>query len=70
MTNTISLLCLLKVTTCEFRAYDEGVAYRWGVEKKGPFKVMSEKATFAFPADHIRLVSGRRKYFYPPGTFV
>lgn len=37
----------------EFRAYDEGVAYRWGVEKKGPFKVVSEEATFAFPADHM-----------------
>ena len=35
-----------------FRAYDEGVAYRWEVTKKGPLKVMSELATFTFPADH------------------
>jgi alpha-glucosidase len=38
--------------TLEFRAYNDGVAYRWGVEKKGPFKVISEEATFAFPANH------------------
>ncbi len=36
----------------EFRAYDEGVAYRWGVKSKNPFQVINEKATFAFPADH------------------
>lgn len=35
-----------------FRAYDEGVAYRWEVTKKGPLKVMNELATFTFPADH------------------
>lgn len=38
--------------TLEFRAYNDGVAYRWGVEKKGPFKVINEEATFAFPANH------------------
>ncbi len=38
--------------TLEFRAYNDGVAYRWGADKKGPFKVMSEQATFAFPTDH------------------
>lgn len=36
----------------EVRAYDEGVAYRWSVKSKNPFRVMSEQATFAFPADH------------------
>jgi alpha-glucosidase len=35
-----------------FRAYDEGVAYRWEVTKKGQLKVMNELATFTFPADH------------------
>ncbi len=35
-----------------FRAYDEGVAYRWEVVRKGPLKVVSEQATFTFPADH------------------
>lgn len=35
-----------------FRAYDEGVAYRWEVTRKGPLKVMHEQATFTFPADH------------------
>ena len=36
----------------QFRAYDEGVAYRWEVDKKEHFKVNGEKVTFAFPADH------------------
>ncbi|WP_372931708.1 glycoside hydrolase family 97 protein [Mariniphaga sediminis] len=35
-----------------FRAYDEGVAYRWEVTKDGPLKVMQELASFTFPADH------------------
>lgn len=35
-----------------FRAYDEGVAYRWEVTKDGPLKVMEELASFTFPADH------------------
>ncbi len=35
-----------------FRAYDEGVAYRWEITKKGPVKVMDEQATFTFAADH------------------
>ncbi|MDX1283703.1 MAG: glycoside hydrolase family 97 protein [Draconibacterium sp.] len=36
----------------QFRAYDEGVAYRWISEKEGEYKVKSEQATFAFPANH------------------
>ncbi|HKI88260.1 MAG TPA: glycoside hydrolase family 97 catalytic domain-containing protein, partial [Draconibacterium sp.] len=47
------LTLTFKNHSLEFRAYDEGVAYRWGVIKKGPFKVISEEATFAFPADHM-----------------
>ena len=35
-----------------FRAYDEGVAYCWEVTGKGPVKVISEQATFTFPADY------------------
>jgi alpha-glucosidase len=35
-----------------FRAYDEGVAYRWEVTEEGPLKVMNELATFTFPADY------------------
>jgi alpha-glucosidase len=35
-----------------FRAYDEGVAYRWEVTEDGPLKVMNELATFTFPADY------------------
>src|SRR6056297_1427639 len=36
-----------------FRAYDEGVAYRWEVTEDGPLKVMDELATFTFPADFM-----------------
>ncbi|MCE4563803.1 glycoside hydrolase family 97 protein [Maribellus sp. CM-23] len=36
----------------EFRAYDEGAAYRWVSATKGDYQVMSEQVTFAFPADH------------------
>ena len=36
-----------------FRAYDEGVAYRWEVTKDAPLKVMGEQATFTFPADYM-----------------
>ncbi len=35
-----------------FRAYDDGVAWRWEVLRKGQLKVMDEQATFTFPADH------------------
>jgi len=36
----------------QFRAYDEGVAYRWISAQKGPYKIISEQAMFAFPANH------------------
>ena len=36
----------------QFRAYDEGAAYRWVSEKEGKYNVVSEQATFAFPTDH------------------
>ena len=36
----------------QFRAYDEGVAYRWISNQKTEFKVESELATFAFPNNH------------------
>lgn len=35
----------------EFKAYDEGVAYRWVSELKGDYKVKNELVTFAFPGD-------------------
>ncbi|MCY1720607.1 glycoside hydrolase family 97 protein [Prolixibacteraceae bacterium Z1-6] len=36
----------------QFRAYDEGAAYRWVSEKKGEYRVINEQATFVFPKDH------------------
>lgn len=36
----------------QFRAYDEGAAYRWVSEKKGMYNVVNEQATFNFTADH------------------
>ncbi|MBF9253104.1 glycoside hydrolase family 97 protein [Pontibacter sp. 172403-2] len=32
----------------EWRAYDNGIAWRWLINKKGNSKVLAEKATFAF----------------------
>ena len=36
----------------QFRAYDEGTAYRWLSELKGEYKIVQEQTTFAFPEDH------------------
>ncbi|MCE4564765.1 glycoside hydrolase family 97 protein [Maribellus sp. CM-23] len=41
-----------KYYSLEFRAYDEGMAYRWVSALKGEYKVKSEQASFVFPADH------------------
>jgi len=35
----------------EFRAYNDGVAYRWTSDLKGDYKVKNEVVTFAFPGD-------------------
>lgn len=35
-----------------FRAYDDGVAYRFFTKKKGKIKVVSEEASFHFSGDH------------------
>lgn len=35
-----------------FRAYDDGVAYRWSVNSKKAFKVISEQASFTFDRDY------------------
>ncbi len=36
----------------QFKAYDEGAAYRWVSDKDGEYKIKSELASFVFPADH------------------
>jgi len=36
----------------QFRAYDEGAAYRWVSEKKEKYNVVAEQATFNFTADY------------------
>ncbi len=52
ITDSYNLLNLsFKDYNLQFRAYDEGVAYRWEVIKKEPFKVAGELATFTFPTD-------------------
>lgn len=35
-----------------FRAYDDGIAYRWEVNINEPYKVISELASFVFTEDH------------------
>jgi alpha-glucosidase len=50
--NTYNLLTLsFKNYLLQFRAYDEGAAYRWVSELKGDYNVVSEQATFVFPDD-------------------
>ena len=39
------------------RVYDEGMAWRWEVTRKGPFKVQAEQATFRFDGDWNAYVS-------------
>ena len=43
----------LKFRNCDlvFKAFDEGVAYRFVSKAKAPFKVVSEQAAFSFPKD-------------------
>ena len=43
----------LKFRNCDlvFKAFDEGVAYRFVSKAKAPFKVVSEQAAFSFPED-------------------
>lgn len=40
----------------EFRAYDDGVAYRFVSASEKPFKVVSEQAQFSFPEDWMMYV--------------
>ena len=46
-----------------FRAYDDGVAYRFVSKAKGAFNVVSETAEFAFPADWNMWVPYVRNHF-------
>lgn len=47
--NYNQLTLSFKGYSLQFRAYDEGAAYRWVSETKGEYKIVSEQATFAFP---------------------
>ncbi len=47
-----SMTIPFKNYSLEVRAYDDGIAYRWAVKRKGGFKVVNELATFSFPADN------------------
>ena len=56
----------------QFRAYNEGAAYRWISAKKGSYNVVSEQATFNFTTDHkiwfpeeeTMFTHQERKYLY------
>ena len=48
--NQLSLF--FKGYTLQFRAYDEGAAYRWLSEKEETYNVVSEQVTFNFPGNH------------------
>ena len=49
--NYNQLTLTFKTFDLVFRAYDSGIAYRFVSKSKAPFKVVSETAEFAFPAD-------------------
>ena len=49
--NYNALTLKFKGHSVEFRAYDEGAAYRFCVDSKTPFKVKSEQAAFNFGED-------------------
>ena len=49
--NYNELILKYKAFRVEFRAYDEGVAYRFVSASKKPFNVKNEQATFALPED-------------------
>lgn len=40
----------------EFRAYDDGVAYRFASTRKQPFEIIAEQVEFNFPADYTASV--------------
>lgn len=49
-----------------FRAYDDGIAYRFIAQAKSPFIVEHEQATFNFPADekaYVPYVQGKKDSF-------
>ena len=48
-----------------FRAYDDGIAYRFVRRATGPFTVLSEQAEFRFPGDRMAYVP----YVRDEGTF-
>lgn len=42
--------------TVEFRAYDDGVAYRFASTRRQPYQITAEQADFNFPADYTAAV--------------
>lgn len=40
----------------EFRAYDDGVAYRFASSRKQPYEIMAEQVEYNFPADYTASV--------------
>lgn len=46
-----SMVLEFKAYSVEFRAYNNGAAYRFVSKASGPLKVMSEEASFRFPED-------------------
>ena len=45
-----------------FRAYDDGFAYRWESDKRKPYKVVAEQATFNFAQDWNMYATYTHKY--------
>lgn len=64
--NYNQLALIFKIFDLEFRAFDNGVAYRFVSKSKTPFKVKNEIANFVFPEDwnmYAAYVRGNRDSF-------
>ncbi len=57
--NQLELRC--QGYSVEFRAYDDGAAYRFVAGRKAPFKVVSEQAQFCFPSAFPAFIPYARK---------
>lgn len=67
------LLLTFKDYSVEFRAFDDGVAYRFLTSQKGDVEVMSEEFAINFPSDyllHLQQPGGFKTAYEEPYTYI
>lgn len=74
--NYNELVCLFKGNySIIFRAYDDGIAYRFSSSNSNPFEVENEQAVFNFPSDckthvpFVRTATYHKDNLFPEGSF-